>query len=167
MNTEEELNNLDTVLRCSICLEMFDFDEESKTVPIAFSCLHLVCKQCCEKIKKGHNITCPICLKTTNVNEFKSKESTVEIILNQILEIRRIRAEKLEQGENCETDKNLKDALKELNGIDDLKKLFSKITSNKDFYRKISIRVAFIGKSKVDFSSFKSNLIQAIKNLIF
>lgn len=136
---------------------MFDFDEESKTVPIAFSCRHLVCKQCCEKIKKGHNIICPICLKTTNINDLKSKESTLEIILNQILEIRRIRAEKLEQDEKGESDKNLKDALKELNGIDDLKHLFSKITSNMDFYRNISIRIAFIGKSKVDFSSFKFN----------
>lgn len=158
MNTEEELNNLDTVLRCSICLEMFDFDEESKTVPIAFSCHHLVCKQCCEKIKKGHYINCPICLKTTNIDELKSKESTLEIILNQILEIRRIRAEKLEKNEKGESDKNLKDALKELNGIDDLKHLFSKITSNKDYYRNISIRIAFIGKSKVNFSSFKCKL---------
>ena len=56
--------NLETVLKCCICLETYD---DKDRIPIALICKHHLCKACAEKLVKNQNITCPKCRHVTEI----------------------------------------------------------------------------------------------------
>ena len=155
--------NLEKILSCPICFEIYD---DSNRTPITLKCGHYLCKECTFKLFKDERLLCCMCkciTKKQHFNDFKADYSKVfKDILSIIYSenknlINKTKEEKIEK--DARTAENFTELERKLNFIEDLNSLLDEMNKNKNVWNEIPVRVAFIGKPKTG----KSTLINTLR----
>ena len=159
------LNQFDSVLKCPICFEKYNFSNRS---PISLNCKHLHCLDCSKKLLKNSQIECTICRTITNSDNINQLKKSYEQIFMEVLDVFQDQENKHkpQTPPDAQEEGNNKAAgytkvIQDLSAINDLKKLIINIDNQTRVYNEVPIRIGFIGKSKVG----KSTLINTLRGL--